>query len=134
MGRWLTGARRKQGQRALVWAAWQAAANCQSALEFLHFRLHAVMIKVCIRAWLQPCRTDAKGVGLQPLVMARPAHNALPDNILSSARTFFATTKTSQGRALLQPERNATLMIDVLRSYVTARKFIKHWEYIAGTR
>src|ERR1039458_3215067 len=33
------------------------------------------------------------------------------------------TTKTSQGRALLQPERNATLMIDVLRSYVAARKF-----------
>src|ERR1017187_2995892 len=38
--------------------------------------------------------------------------------LLSSARTFFATTKTSQGRALLQSERNATLMIDVLRSYV----------------
>ena len=84
------------------------------------------MIKVCIRAWLQPCRTDAKGVGLQPLVMARPARNALPDNILSSARTFFATTKTSQGRALLQSERNATLMIDVLGSYVTARKFRLH--------
>ena len=63
---------------------------------------------------------------LQPLVMARPARNALPDNILSSARTFFATTKTSQGRALLQSERNATLMIDVLRSYVTARKFRLH--------
>src|ERR1039458_5237485 len=31
--------------------------------------------------------------------MARPARNALPGNILSSARTFFATTKTSQGRA-----------------------------------
>src|ERR1035441_5139584 len=55
--------------------------------------------------------------------MARPARNALPGNILSSARTFFATTKTSQGRALLQSERNATLMIDVLRSYVAAREF-----------
>src|ERR1039457_2638720 len=58
--------------------------------------------------------------------MARPARNALPDNILSSARTFFATTKTSQGRALLQSERNARLMIDVLRSYVTAGKFRLH--------
>ena len=58
--------------------------------------------------------------------MARPARNALPDNILSSARTFFATTKTSQGRALLQSERNATLMIDVLRSYVAAGKFRLH--------
>ena len=59
-------------------------------------------------------------------MMARPARNALPGNILSSARTFFATTKTSQGRALLQSERNATLMIDVLRSYVAARKFRLH--------
>src|ERR1035441_5763065 len=58
--------------------------------------------------------------------MARPARNALPGNILSSARTFFVTTKTSQGRALLQSERNATLMIDVLRSYVAARKFRLH--------
>src|ERR1017187_8298983 len=58
--------------------------------------------------------------------MARPARNALPGNILSSTRTFFATTKTSQGRALLQSERNAMLMIDVLRSYVAARKFRLH--------
>src|ERR1039457_1665731 len=58
--------------------------------------------------------------------MARPARNALAGNILSSARTFFATTKTSQGRALLQSERNASLFIDVLRSYVAARKFQLH--------
>src|SRR5271157_3307723 len=58
--------------------------------------------------------------------MARPARNASPESILSSARTFFATTKTSQGRALLQSERNATLMIDVLRSSVAARKFRLH--------
>jgi putative transposase len=55
--------------------------------------------------------------------MAKPARNARPDSILSSARTFFATTKTSQGCHLLQSERNATLMIDVLRSYVAAGKF-----------
>ena len=30
------------------------------------------------------------------------------------------------GRALLQSERNATLLIDVLRSYVAARKFELH--------
>jgi putative transposase len=58
--------------------------------------------------------------------MARPARNARPDSILSSARTFFATTRTSQGRPLLQSERNATLMIDVLRSYVAAGKFRLH--------
>ena len=58
--------------------------------------------------------------------MARPARNASPENILSSARTFFETTRTSQGRSLLQSERNATLMIDVLRSYVAAGKFRLH--------
>jgi len=58
--------------------------------------------------------------------MARPSRNSTPNNILSSARTFFATTKTSQGRAILQSERNAALMIDVLRSYVAAKKFRLH--------
>src|SRR5437016_12240541 len=58
--------------------------------------------------------------------MARPKRHADPDKIVSPARTFFATTKTSQGRPLLQSERNATLMIDVLRSYVAARKFRVH--------
>ena len=46
-----------------------------------------------------------------------------PENILSSARTFFATTKTSMGRCLLQSERNANLLIDVLRSLVREGSF-----------
>ena len=58
--------------------------------------------------------------------MAIPKRNADPDNIVTPSRTFFATTKTSEGRPLLQSERNATLMIDVLRSYVAARKFRLH--------
>ena len=58
--------------------------------------------------------------------MARPARNARPDGILSPARTFFATTKTFEGIPLLQSERNATMMIDVLRSYVAAGKFELH--------
>ena len=58
--------------------------------------------------------------------MARPARNARPDGILSPARTFFATTKTFEGIPLLQSERNATPMIDVLRSYVAAGKFQLH--------
>src|SRR5271165_4183748 len=53
--------------------------------------------------------------------MARPTRHAHPSRILSPSRTFFVTTKTSMGRALLQSERNATLFIDVLRSYVKAR-------------
>jgi putative transposase len=58
--------------------------------------------------------------------MTRPARHAKPSQILSSSRTFFVTTKTSMGRALLQSERNATLLIDVLRSYVATRKFQLH--------
>ena len=45
---------------------------------------------------------------------------------MSPLRTFFVSTKTSMGRALLQSERNATLLIDVLRSYVKAGKFELH--------
>ena len=58
--------------------------------------------------------------------MAKPARNANPDRIASSARTFFITTKTSRGVPLLQSERNATLLVDVLRSYVTTGKFQIH--------
>ncbi len=55
--------------------------------------------------------------------MARPVRNAPQENALRSSRTFFATTKTHAGRRLLQSERNATLLIDVLRSYMAAGKF-----------
>jgi len=55
--------------------------------------------------------------------MARPVRNAPQEHALSSSRIFFATTKTRAGRCLLQSERNATLLIDVLRSYMAAGKF-----------
>lgn len=55
--------------------------------------------------------------------MAIPARNAHAKEILSSERTFFATTKTSLGRALLQSERHANLLIDVLRSGTASKKF-----------
>ncbi len=58
--------------------------------------------------------------------MAKPLRNADSSHIVRPSRTFFVTTKTSMGRALLQSERNATLLIDVLRSYVKARKFRLH--------
>jgi putative transposase len=58
--------------------------------------------------------------------MAIPARNAGPENILSLSRVFFTTTKTSMGKRLFQSERNAMLLVDVLRSYVVARKFLLH--------
>jgi len=59
--------------------------------------------------------------------MARSARHANPSRILNPSCTFFVTTKTSMGRALLLWEGNATLLIDVLRSYVAARKFQLHY-------
>jgi putative transposase len=58
--------------------------------------------------------------------MAIPARNASSEAILSSERVFFATTKTSAARRILQSDRNAMLLIEVLRSHVAARKFQLH--------
>ncbi len=58
--------------------------------------------------------------------MAKPNRNASPADIVKPDRTFFATTKTSMGRRLLQTERNAGLLIDVLRSLVAERAFQLH--------
>ena len=58
--------------------------------------------------------------------MARPARNASSEAILSSERVFFVTTKTSMARRILQSERNATLLIEVLRSNVSAGRFQLH--------
>ena len=58
--------------------------------------------------------------------MPKPARNSDISEILSSSRTFFVTTKASLGRRLLQSDRNATLLIDVLRSNVKAGKFKVH--------
>ena len=46
--------------------------------------------------------------------------------MLQPERTFFTTTKTFAGKRLLQSERNASLLIDVLRSLVTERAFKLH--------
>ncbi len=55
--------------------------------------------------------------------MAKPARNARAEDIARPSRTFFATTRTHAGRRLLQSDRNATLLIDVLRCSVAERKF-----------
>jgi putative transposase len=58
--------------------------------------------------------------------MARPTRNAPPEAVLSGERVFFATTRTSEARRILQPEPNATLLIEVLRANVAAGKFQLH--------
>jgi len=58
--------------------------------------------------------------------MAKPDRNASPAAILTPTRVFFATTKTSMGRRLLQSERNAGLLIEVMRSLVAEHHFQLH--------
>jgi putative transposase len=58
--------------------------------------------------------------------MATPTRHSNSKQIVRPSRTFFVTTKTSMGRALLQSEGNAMLFIEVLRSYVAAKKFKVH--------
>ena len=45
---------------------------------------------------------------------------------MEKPQTFFVSTRTSEGKALLQTDRMATLFIDVLRSYMQAGKFKVH--------
>jgi putative transposase len=54
--------------------------------------------------------------------MSHPGRNASAANILNPSRTFFVTTGTHMGRRFLQSERNAELLIDVLRSLVAEGK------------
>jgi putative transposase len=58
--------------------------------------------------------------------MAEPVRNAKPENILSSSRTFFATTRTWMGRRTLQSERNSGLLFEVLRANMKAGRFKLH--------
>ena len=58
--------------------------------------------------------------------MAIPNRNADPGHIVDAGRTFFVTTKTHMGRHLLQSDRSAALLVEVLRSCIRARRFQLH--------
>ena len=64
--------------------------------------------------------------------MSIPSRNAEIGEILSSSRTFFVTTKTSMGRALLQSQRGAVWQRGFSEVRVEDRQsFLKHRQYIA---
>jgi putative transposase len=56
-----------------------------------------------------------RGVALAT-AMTKPPRNGSSEEIARATRTFFATTRTHSGRRLFQSDRNANLMIEVLRS------------------
>ncbi len=58
--------------------------------------------------------------------MARPSRNASPDSARNPIRTFFVSSRTSRGAAILQTSRMANLFIEVLRSYMREKKFKVH--------
>jgi putative transposase len=58
--------------------------------------------------------------------MAHPGRNAQAVDILNPSRMFFVTTSTAMGMRILQSERNAGLLLDVLRSLVAEHKFELH--------
>jgi putative transposase len=82
--------------------------------------------KLLVRARLNRAVDEQKKDWSVSVAMAHPARNADPLAILASSRVFFVTTKTSMGLRLLQSERNAMLLVDVLRSNVAAGKFALH--------
>lgn len=58
--------------------------------------------------------------------MAKPSRPSPPESIKADSRTFFVTTKSAFGAALLQSNRMANLFADVLRAYMREAKFKVH--------
>lgn len=58
--------------------------------------------------------------------MAIPSRRSKSQKLPQYRRTFFVTTKTSMEMRLLQSDRFAALLVDVLRSCVRAKRFEVH--------
>ena len=58
--------------------------------------------------------------------MSKPSRPSDPDRACGHPRTFFVTTSTAAGRPILQTERMAELLIDVLRSCMRESSFNIH--------
>jgi putative transposase len=83
-------------------------------------------VVLCVRARIYSCRRKQNRRWALAPAMAKPDRNANSQEVLSTSRTFFVTSKTSMGRRLLQSERNANLLIDLLRTNMAAHKFKVH--------
>jgi putative transposase len=58
--------------------------------------------------------------------MSKPSRPVNPDFVSGQQRTFFVTTRTAGGRSLLQTDRMASLLVDVLRTNLRAGRFVVH--------
>ncbi len=59
-------------------------------------------------------------------VMSKPPRPSDPNSATGRSRIFFVSTQTAGGRSLFQTERMANLLVDVIRFYMRAGKFIVH--------
>jgi putative transposase len=58
--------------------------------------------------------------------MSKPSRPGDPEAVKGDSRTFFVTTRTAEGKAILQTDRMAALFVEVLRDYMRAGKFVVH--------
>src|ERR1035438_9524139 len=58
--------------------------------------------------------------------MAKPSRPSKPQDAKADRRTFFVTSRTFAGKAILQSDRMAALFVAVLRLYTRAGKFKVH--------
>ncbi|MGB9123637.1 MAG: transposase [Candidatus Angelobacter sp.] len=83
------------------------------------------LVRIRARASAVPYQSS-RMLDFSPCPMAKPLRNSSRQSIVAGVRTFFVSSRTVQGKHLLQSQRSADLLIDVLRSYTLAGKFKVH--------
>ena len=83
------------------------------------------LVRIRARASAVPYQSS-RMLGFSPCPMAKPLRNSSRQSIVAGVRTFFISSRTIQGKNLLQSQCFAELLIDVLRSYTLAGKFKVH--------
>jgi len=58
--------------------------------------------------------------------MAKPSRPSNPQSAKAESRTFFVTSRTAEGKPILQTDRMAALFVEVLGGYMRAGKFRVH--------
>jgi putative transposase len=58
--------------------------------------------------------------------MSKPSRPVPPESAKADTRTFFVTTRATEGKAILQSDRMADLFAEVLRSYMRESRFQVH--------
>jgi Transposase IS200 like len=90
-------------------------------------RLQALLLQFgTTRTWLVTNITDKRSRIAADSVMAIPARNSNPIQIVSGVRTFHVTSSTSDKRFLLQSDQAAQLFLRVLQEYRAQCRFRLH--------